>query len=245
MSHMTWYPIGESSYPDLKGQMQYVNSERIAQQWLSLVRDFWARFGERLSPNEGRRPRARQTALYANYLRTGYPKAALPFTSRHDEVTHGNAIDAGVTMANGGNRALTAAEFDWYHQQCELRGFTWTGRYFNEPWHIEGATRLEHFPPYPGITVDNAVQKPTAPPIVKPKPTPVGDVVNTEIVPIDNNKGGIDMYLVNAETMKCMHLQSSAQVRFWKARSVKQYVQDTQARSILANFERVEGKGAI
>lgn len=161
---MAWYEIGPSSYPDLRGQMQYVNSASIAAQWLSLTRDFAAKFGQngaRLTPNEGRRTRPRQQELYQNYLRTGYPVAAYPYTSRHDEYTHGNAIDAGVTMANGQNRALTAAEFEWLHQQCELRGFTWTGRNFvtPEPWHIEGDTKAPHFPPYPGITVSNAVQE--------------------------------------------------------------------------------------
>ncbi|MDY1005754.1 hypothetical protein [Curtobacterium sp. CFBP9011] len=160
---MAWFPIGPSSYPDLFGQMQFVNSERIAQQWLSLTRDFAARFGQngdRLTPNEGRRTKERCEYLYAKYLRDGYPVAAALYLSRHYEGTHGNAIDAGVTMANGRNRALTAEEFAWLHEQCELRGFTWTGRNFGEPWHIEGATRTEHFPPYPGITVENAVLSP-------------------------------------------------------------------------------------
>lgn len=159
---MAWYPIGPSSYPDLFGQMQYVNSPSIASQWLSLTRDYAAKFGQdgdRLTPNEGRRTRARQQELYANYLRTGYPVAAFPYTSRHDEATHGNAIDAGVTMANGHNRALTGDEFAWLHEQCELRGFTWTGRFFitPEPWHIEGDTKPPHFPPYPDINVYNAI----------------------------------------------------------------------------------------
>lgn len=154
---MAWFPIGESSYGDLRGQMQYVNSERIAQQWLSLVRDFWVRFGVRLSPNEGKRSKERCEQLFAKYLRDGYPVAAALYLSRHYEGTHGNAIDAGVTEADGTNRALTDEEFAWLHEQCELRGFTWTGRFFGEPWHIEGATRREHFPPYPGITTTNVI----------------------------------------------------------------------------------------
>lgn len=166
---MAWYSIGPSSYPDLKGQTQYVNSARIAQQFLSLKRDFDAMkiaegSGDRLSPNEARRTRSRQQALYSAYLRNGYPIAAYPYTSRHDEVVHGNAVDVGVTMPDGTNRALTDAEFDWMHTHAETRGFTWTGRYFNEPWHIEGATRAEVYPPYPGITPENATpSKPTTP----------------------------------------------------------------------------------
>jgi hypothetical protein len=169
---MPWYSIGPSSYPDLKGQTQFVNSDRIAAQFLSMCRDYAVRFGatgDRLSANEARRTRARQQELYANYVRTGYPLAAYPYTSRHDEFTHGNAIDVGVTMKNGVNRALTDDEFAWMHEQAELRGFTWTGRNFVivEQWHIEGATRPEVFPPYPGINVDNAVPAPATTP---PKP---------------------------------------------------------------------------
>ncbi len=60
-----------------------------------------------------------------------------------------NAIDVGVTMADGRKRALTAAEFDWLHTQVERRGGTWTGRNCGEPWHHEMATQTEHRPPYP------------------------------------------------------------------------------------------------
>jgi hypothetical protein len=166
---MPWYSIGLSSYPDLKGQTQFVNSERIAAQFLSMCRDYAVRFGkngDRLSANEGRRTKERCEELYEYYLEHGYPVAAALYLSRHYEGTHGNAIDVGVTMKNGENRALTDEEFAWMHEQCELRGFTWTGRTFvkPEPWHIEGATRLEVYPPYPGINVDNAVPATPAPP---------------------------------------------------------------------------------
>lgn len=170
---MAWFPIGPSSYPDLKGVIQVVNSKRIADQFLSMKRDFDAMkiaagSGDRLSPNEGARSRARQDIVWDIYIRYGYPKAAVRYTSRHDAVNHGNAIDVGVTMANGQNRALTPAEFAWMHTQAEQRGFTWTGRSFNEPWHIEGATRPEVYPPYPDI-IAGADPTPT-PPAVSPQP---------------------------------------------------------------------------
>lgn len=238
---MAWYPIGESSYGDLRGQMQYVNSERIAQQWLSLVRDFWERFGYRLSPNEGRRSKARCEALYANYLRNGYPVAAALYLSRHYEGTHGNAIDAGVTLADGSNRALTDEEFAWLHEQCELRGFTWTGRNFGEPWHIEGATRTEHFPPYPGITVGNALSSSPKPqPAQPPKPeatTPVGDIVNTFIIRVDNRKGAYDSYLINPETMRILHLNGT-QETYWANRGLD-LQKSKQPPQVIANFEKV------
>jgi hypothetical protein len=238
---MPWFSVGPSSYPDLKGQTQYVNSDRIAAQFLSMCRDYAAEFGkngDRLSANEGRRTKERCEYLYAYFIRHGYPIAAALYLSRHYEGTHGNAIDVGVTMANGINRALTDIEFAWMHAQCERRGFTWTGRYFAkpEPWHIEGATRAEILPPYPGINVDNAVPKP-APPVTK---TPIGDIMTTEIIPIGSKP---DYFLVNVDELKCLHLTSGTQVNFWKNRGVKQNVAGAQAPQVLANFEQVKGKG--
>lgn len=165
---MAQYSIGRSSYGDLAGVTQYVNAERIAKQFLSMAHDYKLKFGangDRLTPNEGMRSRPRQQLLYRNYLTYGYPVAATPFSSRHDEVTHGNAIDVGVTQANGTNRALTAEEFAWMHDQAEKRGFTWTGRYFNEPWHIEGATRAEVKAPYSDAVLNGATEpaKPATP----------------------------------------------------------------------------------
>jgi hypothetical protein len=165
---MAWYSVGPSSYGDLRGVEQFTNSERIALQFFSLKRDFDAlpssvASGVQLTVNEAKRSRPRQSQLYADYVRTGYPVAAYPFTSRHDEVAHGNALDVGVTMPDGSNRALTDAEFAWMHRECELRGFTWTGRNFGEPWHIEGATKAEQKAPYPNArpTVPAPVKKTT------------------------------------------------------------------------------------
>lgn len=160
---MAWFSVGKSSYGDLRGVEQFTNSERIALQFYSMKRDFDAlpssvASGARLTVNEAKRSRPRQELLYANFVRTGYPVAAYPYTSRHDEVSHGNALDIGVTLPDGSNRALTDAEFAWMHRECELRGFTWTGRNFGEPWHIEGATKAEQKAPYP-----NAREVATAP----------------------------------------------------------------------------------
>lgn len=232
---MAWYPIGPSSYPDLFGQIQHVNSKRIADQFLSMKRDFDAMkiaagSGDRLSPNEGRRTKERCELLWANFLRTGYPVAATLYTSRHYEETHGNAIDVGVTMANGQNRALTTAEFAWMHDQCQKRGFTWTGVSFGEPWHIEGDTRTEILPPYPDIIAGAA-----ATPIEQ---TPVGDIVNSHIVHIDNRKGAYDSYLINPETMRTLHFESAAQENYWINKGVP--LQDgIQPPQVITNFEKV------
>jgi hypothetical protein len=145
------FSIGPSSYPDLFGVEQVTATERIALQFLSMKIDFDQMkadqgSGDRLSANEGRRSEARCRWLWANRFALGVVVAP-PLTSRH--YVSANAIDVGVTMANGQNRALTPDEFAWMHHQCELRGFTWTGVNFGEPWHIEGATRPEVLPPYP------------------------------------------------------------------------------------------------
>lgn len=164
------FSVGPSSYGDLRGVEQFVASERMALQILSVKVDFdqWKAdqgSGDRLTINEGMRSRARQDLLYAEYRQSGYPVAAVPYTSRHDEVRNGNAIDVGVTMANGQNRALTADEFAKVHGWFEQRGGTWTGVNFGEPWHHEMATRSEQLPPYP-----NARELVAAGPN-RPKPT--------------------------------------------------------------------------
>lgn len=176
---MARYPVGPSSYGDLKGQMQYVNSPRIAAQFLSMKIDFdrlpsSLATGARLSVNEGMRSRVRQMYLWLHRFILAIV-VAVPYTSRHDEVLRGNAMDIGVTMPDGSNRALTPAEFAWMHDQCQRRGMTWTGIGFNEPWHIEGATRPEILSPYPAgrANVEYAFGPiPTAKPDPKPAPAP-------------------------------------------------------------------------
>lgn len=170
------FSIGPSSYPDLFGVEQVTATERIALQFLSMKVDFdqWKAdqgSGDRLSANEGRRSEARCRWLWANRFILGVVVAP-PLTSRH--YVSANAIDVGVTMANGQNRALTPEEFAWMHTQCELRGFTWTGQHFGEPWHIEGATRPEHFPPYPNARelVANGPHLPGTAPAPTPAPAP-------------------------------------------------------------------------
>lgn len=147
------FSVGKSSYGDLRGVEQYVSSERMALQVLSTIIDFNAYLRSKnrtgsLSVNEGMRSRLRQSLLYSNYLRTGYPVAAAPFTSRHDEVLRGNAVDFGVTNADGSNRALYPDEFAQLHEIVQGRGGTWTGVNFGEPWHHEMATRGEAVAPY-------------------------------------------------------------------------------------------------
>ncbi|WP_181420120.1 hypothetical protein [Curtobacterium sp. MCPF17_003] len=147
------YSVRKSSYGDLRGVEQFVSTARIALQVLSVMVDFNAWQKSRgavgaLSVNEGMRSRPRQSYLWANRFSLGVTVAP-PFTSRHDEVRHGNALDFGITMPDGSNRALTDTEFAKLHEVVEARGGTWTGVNFGEPWHHEMATRTERLAPYP------------------------------------------------------------------------------------------------
>lgn len=188
------FSVGKSSYGDLRGVEQYVSSERMALQVLSSIVDFNAYLRSKgrsgsLSVNEGMRSRERQMRNYIYYLANGYPVAAFctwgpppRFTSRHDEVNNGNAVDFGITLPDGSNRALYPDEFERLHQIVEGRGGTWSGRYFGEPWHHEMATRAEAVPPYPDARARLASKpaKPAAKPAkqtVAPKPpTPKREV---------------------------------------------------------------------
>lgn len=161
------YSVGKSSYGDLRGVEQFVSTARIALQVLSVIADFndWMRTRGRtgrLSVNEASRSRARQSLLWANRFVLGVTVAP-PFTSRHDEVLHGNAIDFGITDADGSNRALTADEFAKLHELVEARGGTWTGVNFGEPWHHEMATQAERVAPYTDAAERAAGIPPAAP----------------------------------------------------------------------------------
>jgi hypothetical protein len=186
------FSVGKSSYGDLRGIEQYVMSARIALQVLSVIVDFNAWQKQRgavgaLSVNEGMRSRARQTYLWVHRFILAIV-VALPFTSRHDEVLHGNAIDFGITMPDQSNRALTAVEFAKLHALVEARGGTWPAwaKTAPEPWHHEMATRTEQLPPYPDAAVLAGTQppKPTTPPTVHAVLTTAGDDM-TSLIRID------------------------------------------------------------
>ncbi|MBF4602844.1 hypothetical protein [Curtobacterium sp. VKM Ac-2884] len=174
------FSVGPSSYGDLRRVRQFVASARMALQVLSVMVDFnnWQKARGatgKLSVNEGMRSRARQSWFWANRFVLGIAVAP-PFTSRHDEVNHGNAVDFGITMPDGSNRALTTAEFAMLHAIVESRGGTWTGANFGEPWHHEMATRAERLAPYPnaadlyhGVAAKpskSTIKKPTVPAVI-------------------------------------------------------------------------------
>jgi hypothetical protein len=173
---VTRFSVGKSSYGDLRGVEQYVSTARVALQVLSVIADFnaWQKARTavgQLTVNEGMRSRPRQSYLYVNRFVLGVVVAP-PFTSRHDEVLHGNAIDFGITMPDGSNRALTAVEFAKLHELVEARGGTWPAwaKTAPEPWHHEMATRAEQLPPYPNAQQIVNGGPVTPPTISKPAP---------------------------------------------------------------------------
>lgn len=173
------YSVGVSSYGDRRGIEQFVTDARVALQVLTIIIKFntFLRGKNRsgsLSVNEAKRSRIRQMFLWVNRFVLGVV-VAKPFTSPHDELKHGNAIDFGITLPDGSNRALYDDEWDTLHALVAAHGGDWTGRWFNEKWHHEMATVAEHEPPFPNareqLTAKPAAPKPAAKPAVaKPKP---------------------------------------------------------------------------
>ncbi len=161
--------VGFSSLGELQGIEQFVATEEIAAQVRSLCHEFntqVAKDGDRLTVNEGIRSRDRQVQLYRNWINK-VPGATLAafaswgpparFTSTHDE-SRGSALDFGITRADGSNRALTQAEFDWVHANGVRRGIRWTGANFRpvEQWHHNGGYPATE-PPIPDAPISHTL----------------------------------------------------------------------------------------
>ena len=153
---MALYPVGVSSFGELRGRTQYVTSSTVAAQVRSLIAESAGAFtgGAVLSVNEGVRSKPDQEAKLAawqRYVRGGpwAPLAASPlYTSTHDE-SRGSALDFGVTMPDGRNRAMTMSEQSWVVKRGRQRGIRWTGADFRptpEPWHFNGGYPAELAP---------------------------------------------------------------------------------------------------
>lgn len=188
------YSVGVSSYGDRRGIEQFVTDARVALQVLTIIIKFNAflrgknRSGS-LSVNEAKRTRPRQSYLWNNRAALGVVVAS-PFTSPHDEVNHGNAIDFGITMPDGSNRALYDAEWDTLHALVTAHGGDWTGRWFNEKWHHEMATVAEQQAPFPDarqrlIGTPKPAVKPSKP---KPAPKPPTPKVEADMLYVTSDK---------------------------------------------------------
>jgi hypothetical protein len=164
---MTLYPVGPSSYGELAGLTQYVTNAEVAEQVNTLIEESRAVFanGAFLSVNEGNRSRLRQAYLRRKWeaYRAGGPWAALAaalYFSTHDQ-SRGNALDFGVTNADGSNRSLTMSEHAWLVARGRDRGIVWTG---GDPTFMS-PSELWHFNGYP----ERATISPTP---VAPEPDP-------------------------------------------------------------------------
>jgi len=141
-----WSSVGTSKYRgDVFGVEQFLEAS-AARQVLSLIAYIATLPGcRRLTVNEGRRTRARQKILRQRFERGQGPLAAVLYTSRHDEVNHGNAADLGGP--NG--EALNAAEIAAIKRYGPDFGVSFTGLTFSppEPWHVEadGTTPTPHY----------------------------------------------------------------------------------------------------
>lgn len=179
------FSVGPSSYGDRRGIEQFVTSARVALQVLTIIVKFNVYLRQKgrtgsLSVNEAKRTRPRQSYLWANRFVLGVV-VAMPFTSPHDEVNHGNAIDFGITEADGTNRALSPDEFTVLHNLVAAHGGTWTGVNFGEPWHHEMATVTEHELPFFDARERLTGAVPAAPqPDPIPEPAVVPDPVPEE-----------------------------------------------------------------
>lgn len=145
---VAWKSVGFSRYKgDTNGVEQFL-TEYAANRVLDLIELVSREPGcRRLTVNEGRRTRPRQLDLWKRWQAgTGY-LAASPYTSKHDEVTRGNAADLG----GPDGEALNAAEVAAIKCLGPTVGVTFAGLTFTppEPWHVEAAQtpyERKHFP---------------------------------------------------------------------------------------------------
>ena len=167
---MALYAVGVSSFGQLRGRTQFVTDAMVAAQVRSLITESHSVFagGAVLSVNEGVRSKPDQASKLADwnaYQRGGpwAPLAASPlYTSTHDE-SRGSALDFGVTMPDGTNRALTMSEHSWVVTRGRQRGIRWTGRDFRptpETWHFNGGYDAE-LPPLTDTASGGATPFPT------------------------------------------------------------------------------------
>lgn len=131
-----WKSVGRSRYKgDTNGVEQFL-TKPAANRVLDLIELVSLEPGcRRLTVNEGRRTRPRQLDLWNRWKAgTGY-LAAVPYTSRHDELKHGNAADLG----GPDGEALNAAERAAVARLGPTVGVDFAGLRFEppEPWHVE------------------------------------------------------------------------------------------------------------
>jgi hypothetical protein len=85
---------------------------------------------------------------------------------------------------------------------------------------------------------------PIAHAVTRPTTTPVGDIMTSKLVPLDNGRKGRTVALYNDESMRCIVGLNDASISFHEATGVKWATKDLQARAILNGYDRVNGRGA-
>lgn len=158
--------VGRSELPGRTLGVMQTLEHGAGLQALAFMAEVHRQTGYRLTVNEGRRSRADQTKVYNAYMLylsgrgPWAPRAAVPFSSIHDEVLHGNAIDFG-----GPGGAVVPANVHAVMVALQGRfGVVWTGARFNEWWHFE-------------VDRESATEKVTTPTAV---PAPAGPAPSTE-----------------------------------------------------------------
>lgn len=126
--------VGMSRYAELRGVEQYVNAADAAKLLAALL-DFVATLPGcyRATVNEGNRSRPRQDLVW-NRSKNGGALAAFPYTSTHDEIRIGNAVDLGGP--NG--EALAGPTLSAIRKHGPAYGVLPTGMEFSRPesWHF-------------------------------------------------------------------------------------------------------------
>lgn len=155
-----------NGYSATLGARQTIDS-RALPNLLAFARVFYAALGIRLDVTEASRPRPRQKLLWdlwQAYLRRGKRPpwaalAAVPYTSRHDAVTRGNAVDLG-----SGIQTFATPAHQWAVINGPRYGVRPTGLEFSspEPWHFDIDT----------ITTAGSTATLIVPEAEKPKPKP-------------------------------------------------------------------------
>lgn len=131
--------VGRSELPGRTMGVQQTMERGAGLQVIGFMNEIERLTGYRLTVNEGRRSRPDQRLVwnaYALYLAgrgPWAPKAALCYTSIHDEILHGNAVDFG----GPGGEVIPADVHAVMVQLAEKYGVYWTGQSFGEWWHFE------------------------------------------------------------------------------------------------------------
>jgi len=128
----TYYIEGISVAPGISGVRQRIDA-RALPNLLAFARAFHAAGYGALRTNEGSRTRPRQLWMWQNRVKLGVT-VAVPYTSNHDEVQHGNAVDFGSNI-----NIFGSPQQRWAAANGPRFGVRPTGLNFatREPWHYD------------------------------------------------------------------------------------------------------------